>query len=127
VWLLGDTRVIREDARVYFRKANLPEPSKDDGEWKDKSCSLWDTSDLEPEEGDYARVLELINEFLPVSELAGRLISVAELKQFGLVENESVDRYLAQIFRREEMTIVPEAASSRLPKAEPSSTIDFSI
>lgn len=49
-------------------------------------------------EGDYARVLQLINEFLPVKELAGRLIEVPVLRQFGLVENEKVDRFLATAF-----------------------------
>jgi len=36
-------------------------------------------------------VLQLINEFLPVRELAGRLIGVPVLRQFGLVESERVD------------------------------------
>ena len=99
VWLLGDVRLIRDDARIFFRRANLPEQEKADQEdaWKDEACD----SDIEPEEGDYARVLELINEFLPVKELAGRLVEMPVLRQFGLVENEKVDHFLATAFQRE--------------------------
>jgi hypothetical protein len=43
-------------------------------------------------------VLQCINEFLPVKELAGRLIEMPALRQFGLVENEKVDRFLATAF-----------------------------
>ena len=104
VWLLGDRRIIRDDARIFFRRANLPEPEEADSNkiWKDEEPSIWDSSsEIEPEEGDYARVLQLIDEFLPVKELAGRLVEVPVLRQFGLVENEKVDQFLATAFRRE--------------------------
>jgi hypothetical protein len=100
IWLLGDTRVIRDDARVYFRPlcASEPEETDEDEPWKDRKPNFWGGSGFDPEEGDYARVLELINEFLPVRELAGRLIELPVLKQFGLVENETMDRFLAVAF-----------------------------
>src|ERR1051326_6935968 len=97
VWLLGDERRIRDDARVYFRRANLAEgqEAKPDEVWKVEEPNPWVwAAEVDPEEGDYARVLEVINEFLPVRELAGRLIGVPVLRQFGLVENEQVDHYL---------------------------------
>jgi ADP-ribosylglycohydrolase len=43
-------------------------------------------------------VLQCINEFLPVKELAGGLIEMPVLRQFGLVENEKVDHFLATAF-----------------------------
>jgi hypothetical protein len=98
VWLLGDRRIIRDDARVYFRRAN---PSEDDeadqaDAWKQAEPKYCDSfSETDPEEGDYQRVLELINEFLPVKELAGRLLGVPVLRQFGLVDNEQLDQFLA--------------------------------
>lgn len=100
VWLLGDTRFIRDDARVYFRPLDLsgPEETEDDETWKDRRPSFFGPTGFDPEEGDYARALELINEYLPVRELAGRLIEVPVLKQFGLVENETMDRFLATAF-----------------------------
>jgi len=98
IWLLGDTRLIRDDARVFFRRPKLSEDgaSNPDETWTEGSLKLGEPAeDIDPEEGDYARVLQLINEFLPVQEMAGRLIGVPVLKEFGLVENEQVDRFLA--------------------------------
>ena len=101
VWLLGDTRLIRDDAKLFFRRANLPAENEEEKvtAWKDDEPNPWTPSpEVDPEEGDYARVLQLINEFLPVKELVGRLIEVPVLRQFGLVENEKVDDFLATAF-----------------------------
>ena len=98
VWLLGDQRLIRDDATVYFRRANQSEikVAELDDVWKAIEPDDYDSdSDVDPEEGDYARVLEVINEFLPVNELAGRIVGGPVLRQFGLVENEKVDHFLA--------------------------------
>jgi hypothetical protein len=97
----GNSRIIRGDARLYFRRANLPEDDEAERNevWKDDEPRFWDvSSEIDPEEGDYARVLQLINEFLPVKELAGRFIEVPVLRQFGLVDNEKVDHFLAAAF-----------------------------
>jgi len=110
VWLLGDHRIIRDDAKVYFRPAELSEDEQveRDDAWKDKESKYRDSfSEIDPEEGDYARVLQVINEFLPVKELAGRLIGVPVLKQFGLVENEQVDCLLAVAFGKSKRALVP--------------------
>lgn len=104
IWLLGDERIIRDDARLFFRRTTLTET----GElmaadvWKETECKSWESTDIDPEEGDYAKVLQAINEFLPVKELAGRLIHVPVLRQFGLVENEKVDGFLATAFGKSE-------------------------
>ena len=96
VWLLGDTRLIREDARVYFRPAGPFVADEASTAWKDRS--FYDEDDLEEE--DYVRVLHAINEFLPVKELAGRPIEASVLKEFGLIDNEAVDGLLATAFGR---------------------------
>src|SRR2546423_6518113 len=103
VWLLGDKRTIRDDAKIFFRRADLPEDAEVDpnADWKHHEPKYHDSfSEIDPDEGDHARVLQVINEFLPVKEFAGRLIGVAVLKQFGLVENERVDGFLANAFAR---------------------------
>jgi hypothetical protein len=105
VWLLGDQRLIRDDATIYFRRANLTglKVAEPDEAWKNESPGYADSySDVEPEEADYARVLQLINEFLPVNELAGKIVGVPVLRQFGLVENAQVDNFLATAFRKSE-------------------------
>lgn len=73
VWLMGDLRLIRNDARVFFRRADVPADDAADeiGTWDEPEYA--DTySETDPEELDYARMLQVINEFLPVKELAGR-------------------------------------------------------
>ena len=98
VWLLGDRRMIRDDARLYFRRVELSEDEEADQREaaKDREPKYRDSfSEIDPEEGDYAQVLQYINEFLPVKELAGRLLGVTVLRQFGLIENEQADLFLA--------------------------------
>ena len=99
VWLLGDRRIIRGDARVFFRQANVSADGDADTIWKEGDLKYSDSNpEVDPEESDYAKVLQLINEFLPVKELAGRTIEVPVLRQFGLVENEKLDNFLATAF-----------------------------
>lgn len=98
LWLLGESRTIRDDARLYFRRTTWSEDEEvsENGFWKNDEPKYRDSySGIDPDEGDYARVLQLINQFLPVSEMAGRLIGVPVLRQFGLIENEKVDQFLA--------------------------------
>ena len=97
IWLLGDTRLIREDARLSFRPAGPFVADDAVTVWKDRS--FFDDDDME--EDDYVRVLQAINEFLPVKELAGHPVEMSVLKEFGLVDNEKVDDLLATAFGRE--------------------------
>ena len=101
VWLMGDRRVIRDDARVFFRRVDMSETNEaDENEtWKESDLKYVDSfSETDPEDSDYVKVLRLIDEFLPVKELAGKIINVPVLRQFGLVENEKLDRFLANAF-----------------------------
>jgi hypothetical protein len=106
VWLLGDLRLIRDDARVFFRDTTLPEDEQSEHVevLKSNGPKYRDsyTESADPEEWDYLRVLQLINEFLPVKELTGRPIGVPLLRQFGLIENEKVDGFLAAAFSKSE-------------------------
>jgi len=97
IWLLGDSRLIREDASLFFRSAGEFETDKDgQPSWKDRDLF----GDDGQEESQYIRVLQLINEFLPVKELADEPVQPSVLKQFGLVDNEQVDGFLATVFAK---------------------------
>ena len=111
LWLLGDSRMIRDDARLYFRRTTLSEEDEvqQNGAGADEPKYRDSYSEIDPDEGDYAQVLQIINEFLPVKEMAGLLIGVPVLKQFGLVENEKVDNFLATVFSKS-----PETAERSL-------------
>jgi hypothetical protein len=93
VWLLGDQRMIREDARVFFKRNPLADENPVEvyaglGEGQSKYKDSY--SSIDPEDADYERVLKLINEFLPAQQFAGRVVSVNMLREFGLVDNEHV-------------------------------------
>ena len=103
VWLLGDQRVIRDDARVFFKRNPLADEDPVEvyagiGEAKPKYKDSY--SFIDPEDAAYARMLECINEFLPVEEYAGRVINVALLREFGLVGNAHIDDLLAAAFAK---------------------------
>ena len=88
VLLLGDSRTIRDDARLYFRRANLTEDAEvePNGDWKhDELKYRYSFSEIDLDKGDYARVL----------------------RQFGLVANEQVDCFLATAFGKSERALVP--------------------
>ena len=73
------------------------------------------------EEEDYVRVLHAIDEFLPVKELAGRLVDVSVLKEFGLIDNEAVDGLLATAFGRvKERLEMQRTAAKQEPLKQPS-------
>jgi hypothetical protein len=101
VWLLGDQRIIRNDAKVFFRRANYSEPTvTPEKVWDGELAEYVDSfSEADPEEASLARVLQLINEYLPVHELVGRMVDVPTLRQFRLIENEKFDAMLTSAFR----------------------------
>jgi hypothetical protein len=113
VWLLGDTRLIREDARLFFRRPANPGEGDDPETWKEEAPQA---PEMDLEESDYAQVLQHINAYLPVNELAGRPIGLRVLKQFGLVDNERGDRFLASAFARSEG---PVQAPPQKPETTP--------
>jgi hypothetical protein len=103
VWLMGERRMIRDDARLYLRRVEMPEEETTELNQEQPVPAYQDSfTEIEPEEADYARMLLVINEFLPVRELAGRFIRAPVLKQFGLIANEQVDRFLADVFGKAE-------------------------
>jgi hypothetical protein len=104
VWLLGDRRIIRDDARVFFKRNPLDDEDPVEvyaglGEVEPKykdSCSS-----IDPEDADHACVLQCLDEFLPVREFAGRIVNVSVLREFGLVDNERLDNFLAAAFGKQ--------------------------
>jgi hypothetical protein len=120
VWLLGDRRLIREDARLFFRRANLTEEAEvhPDKIWNDRELQYADSfSEADPEEAVHAQVLRYIDEFLPVRELAGQIIDVRTLRQFGLVGSDKLDLLLAATLGPES-TSTDEAVEPETPVGE---------
>lgn len=110
LWLLGDRRTIRSDARVYFKRNPLADEDPLEvyagmGAAEPKYQDSY--SDLDPEDADYARVLELIDEYLPVREFAGRIVTVDLLREFGLLEDRRVDKALAAALAKSHPVATP--------------------
>ncbi len=111
VWLLGDRRIIRDDARLFFKRNPLADENpvevyaglgEAESKYKDSYTSI------DPEDADYARVLKLIDEYLPARQFAGRIVSVNMLREFGLVDNQPVNALRAAAFPKS--SPVPAAA-----------------
>ena len=109
VWLLGDQRLIRDDARVFFKRNPLADENPvevyaglgaTESEYKDSYSSI------DPEDADYTRVLKLIDEFLPVRQFAGRIVNVNMLLEFGLVDNPRVGAVRATVFSKSREAMV---------------------
>ncbi len=101
VWLAGDIRLMRPDGRMFFRSSDefdgASAPAKKG--WQDSYSNYSGSSSAtDADETDYVTVLRVINEFLPVKELAGRPIHPPVLQRFGLVNNEKLDHFLATAF-----------------------------
>ena len=110
VWLLGNRRLIRDDARLFFKRNPLADENpvevyaglgEAESKYKDSYTSV------DPEDADYARVLKLINEFLPVRQFAGRIVNVNMLREFGLVDNQRVGALPATAFSKSRQAKVP--------------------
>jgi hypothetical protein len=124
VWLLGDQRIIRADARVFFRKADYTEPTATPEKvWDEDQLEYVDSdSEADPEEATHAKVLQYINEFLPVKELEGRVIDVPMLRQFGLAGNDKMDAFLATAFAPEQRSDVVQASEAKRVASHAKST-----
>jgi hypothetical protein len=110
VWLMGDKRIIRDDARLHLRRVEWSEDDEVQSNvvGNEKAHEYRDSfSEIDPEEADYVQVLQRINEFLPVKELAGRPFGIPVLRQFGLVDSEAWDQFLAVAFGKSDSALVP--------------------
>ena len=123
VWLMGDHRLIRDDAGLFLRRTDAPEDDDTD------ACLNWKAEtdpEKSPDKTSYLKVMELINEYLPVQELAGRVIDVTELRQFGLVDNEKLDRFLKTAFGKAGESDPDVANASKRKQSQGKSKVDTS-
>ena len=125
VWLLGDRRIIRDDARIFFRQADVAEDTHSTPEkiWDEDDMKYVDSfSEADPDEADHAKVLQHINEFLPVKEFVGRVVDVPTLRQFGLPENDKLDAFLATAFAPAERRDKDQASEAKRVTSHAKST-----
>jgi hypothetical protein len=110
LWLLGDVRMIRQDARLFVASAG--EFAERGAVWRPRDCF----DDNPFEDDDYLEVLRVINEYLPVREWADQPIPVSALRELGLVDNEAMEKLLADASRPAEE---PPAKPVPSPESNP--------
>jgi hypothetical protein len=131
LWLLGDRRTIREDAVLFFDPAASCKPVQDGDQWDEATREQADVifedvfgRDLKLQREVYAKVVQIIDQYLPVRDLAGKFIDVVILRQFGLLEDSPLDQELAAAFEKTpeptgEHRASPNPGKSAITRATP--------
>ena len=97
VWLAGNTRPIRGDAWVQL--SPIPEtPGLFPAAPHAHRAGGLPVEDEQPADTDLRTVMRHLNEWLPVSEVAGLRLFENELKDLGLIEDLEGDQSLAALF-----------------------------
>ena len=73
---MGDVRTIRDDARLYLRRIDLIRRRRRGSEAEPAKAIGFMIRRLTLKRPTDAQVLQIINEYLPVKELVGRIIRV---------------------------------------------------
>lgn len=111
-WLLADTRSIRPDAWIQVSEAG--------GFDQDSNCGRGDyaTAVLAAEETaadtDTRTVHRLLDEFLPVSEVAGLRLFEPDLRELGLIRADDEPDILAEFFAAKPAAI--KKTNSKAPR-----------
>jgi len=99
LWLAGDERRIRETTWVQMDSL---ERLLDTQPWKNPEVARRKNSKFVTEPAwvtDYRTAAQLLNEYLPLEEVADRPIYKEELEEMGLLTSSEEERYLAECFR----------------------------
>ena len=97
LWLKGDVRLIRRTAYLHFRSLSEVKRRKQRRPPWENEFNFMD-ADAEPGINlcfnDYETVLRLVDEYLPVDQLADKIINPDMLKELGLLGRGSLDDLL---------------------------------
>lgn len=100
VWLCGDTRTIRRDA--WIQLSHIPETPGMGGalDGREDYTSTITVTDEAPSETDLRTIMDHLEEWLPVAELAGHRLFAQDLRDLGLLDGELEIQTLAGLFKR---------------------------
>lgn len=98
LWLCGDTRTIRRDA--WIQLSHIPETPcmgvELDGR-RDYSSTIT-VADESPSETDLRSIMDHLEEWLPVAEIAGHRLFVQDLRDLGLLDEDIETQNLSGLF-----------------------------
>jgi hypothetical protein len=97
IWLAANTRSIRCDA--WIQLCHVPKTPKPRGSRLHSNyTSCIHTEDEHPADTDLRTIMRHLDEWLPVSEIAGMRLFEKDLKDLALVEDTEIDQNLAALF-----------------------------
>jgi hypothetical protein len=100
IWLCGDTRTIRRDA--WIQLSHIPETPgtgcEVDG--RPNYTSSITVADESPSETDLRAIMDHLEDWLPVAEIAGHRLFAQDLRDLGLLDGELELQTLAGLFNR---------------------------
>ncbi len=93
LWLIGDKRIIRSNT-AFFEVDGIDEQSDDDSDCMSEEDTPFLNRQERVYQSNFREIIRLINEYLPVKELAGRRLEMRELTDYGLLDSEAGDLQL---------------------------------
>ena len=97
IWLAADTRTIRADA--WIQLCHVPKTPKPRRNRRHANyTSGLPVEDEQPADTDLRTVMRHLDEWLPVSEIAGMRLFEKDLRDLALIEDSESDQNLAALF-----------------------------
>ena len=97
IWLAADTRTIRADAWIQLCPIpKTPKPRRN--RQHTNYASGLPVEDEQPADTDLRTIMRHLDEWLPVSEIAGMRLFEKELRDLALIQDSESDQNLAALF-----------------------------
>jgi hypothetical protein len=97
IWLAADTRTIRADAWIQLcHVPKTPKPRRN--RQHTNYASGLPVEDEQPADTDLRTIMRHLDEWLPVSEIAGMRLFERDLRDLALIEDSESDQNLAALF-----------------------------
>ena len=97
IWLAANTRSIRCDA--WIQLCHVPKTPKPRGSRLHSNyTSCIHTEDEQPADTDLRTIMRHLDEWIPVSEIAGMRLFEKDLRDLALIEDTEIDKNLASLF-----------------------------
>jgi hypothetical protein len=97
IWLAADTQTIRADAWIQLcHVPKTPKPRRN--RLNSDYTSGLPVKDTQPADTDLRTIMRHLDEWLPVSEIAGMRLFEKDLRDLALIEDSESDQNLAALF-----------------------------
>jgi hypothetical protein len=97
IWLAADTRTIRADA--WIQLCHVPKtPNPRRNRVRSNYTSSLPVEEEQPADTDLRTIMRHLDEWLPVSEVAGMRLFEKDLRDLALIEDSESDQNLAALF-----------------------------